>query len=142
MLENTYFMIKPDGVARGLDQEIIKRVETAGLKIVEKKKLEITKELAEDIYSPHKGKPFYNGLLKFITSGPVIATVVQGDNAIQRLRDLMGATDPEEAAPGTIRGDLKEENIRTAEGTIKNLVHGSDSLESAKRESKIFFKGV
>ncbi len=135
-------MIKPDGVARGLDQEIIKRVETAGLKIVEKKKLEITKELAEDIYSPHKGKPFYNGLLKFITSGPVIATVVQGDNAIQRLRDLMGATDPEEAAPGTIRGDLKEENIRTAEGTIKNLVHGSDSLESAKRESKIFFKGV
>jgi len=140
VLENTYFMIKPDGVARGLDQEIIKRVEAAGLKIVEKKKLEVTKELASDLYSPHKDKPFYAGLLKFITSGPVIATVVQGDNAIQAIRTLMGATDPTKAEAGTIRGDLKEENIRTADGTIKNLVHGSDSLESAKRETKIFFK--
>ncbi len=135
-------MIKPDGVARGLDQEIIKRIKSAGFKIVKQKKLPMTKELAEDLYSPHLGKPFYNGLLKFITSGPVIAMVLSKDEAIQKLRDLMGATNPEEAKPGTIRGDLKEENVRTADGTIKNLIHGSDSPESAKREAKVFFKGV
>ena len=132
-------MVKPDGVKRELDQEVFKRVKQAGLKIVQQKKLDLSLDLAQELYSPHLGKPFYQGLLKFITSGPVVVSLVEGDEAISRLRQLMGATDPLKAEPGSMRGDLKEENTRTAEGTIKNIVHGSDSLESAEREAKIFF---
>jgi len=140
VLEKTFFMVKPDGTSRGLEDEIFGRVEKAGLKVVKKKKIKMTADLAADLYAPHVGKSFYAGLMQFITSGPVIGSVVEGEGAIARLRDLMGATNPEEALAGTIRGDLKEKNIRTAAGTIKNLVHGSDSLESAKRETKIFFR--
>ena len=100
----------------------------------------MTPDQAADLYSPHLGKNFYPGLIKFITSGIAVCCVVSGENAIARLRRLMGATNPEAAAPGTIRGDLREENVRTEYGTIKNLVHGSDSRASAKRESGIFFK--
>lgn len=139
MLEKTLLMIKPDGVARGLEDEIISRVAQSGLQIIEKKKLQLTEAMAADHYSVHKGKPFYPGLIKFITSGPVVACMVEGDGAIDKLRELMGATNPLEADQGTIRGDLKEEVIKTPEGTIKNLVHGSDSPESAKRELAIYF---
>jgi len=132
-------MIKPDGVARGLENEIIKRVESAGLEITEKKKLSVDRETAADLYSSHLGKPFYPGLLNFITSAPVVAMVVSGENAILKIRGLMGATDPRQAAHGTIRGDLKEANIFTEDKTMKNIVHGSDSPESAKREINIFF---
>jgi len=133
-------MIKPDGVARGLEDEILKRVEQTGLKVIKKYKHKITQDQAADLYSPHFEKHFYPGLVDFITSGPVICTLVEGENAIGRLRDLMGATDPREAAAGTIRGDLNEEDVTTKAGTIKNLVHGSDGPESAKRERAIFFK--
>ena len=140
MLVKTFFMVKPDGISRGLEKEIFKRVEEAGLKVTQKKRLRVTKDQAADLYSPHFGKKFYPGLLKFITSGEVLCSVVEGENAILRLREIMGATDPREAAPGTIRGDLKEENVLNAEGIIKNLVHGSDSPESAGREIAVFFK--
>jgi len=133
-------MIKPDGVARGLVDEIIKRVEQSGLKVVKKYKHQITNDQAADLYSPHLGKHFYGGLMDFISSGPVVCTLIEGENAIEKLRELMGATDPREAAKGTIRGDLREEIVTTKAGTIKNLVHGSDGPESAKRESAIFFK--
>jgi nucleoside-diphosphate kinase len=141
MLERTLLLIKPDGVARGLEKAIVTRIEKAGLKIVRQEDLNLTTQDAMDLYSPHLGKPFYQGLISFITSGPVIAHIVEGDNAIARIRELMGATDPRNAAAGTIRGDLKEENIFTADGTMKNLVHGSDSPASAEREMKIFFEG-
>jgi len=140
VLERTFFMIKPDGVSRGLEDEIFKRVKKAGLKVLGRKKLRITGDQAADLYSPHLGKKFYPGLLNFITCGEVVCSVVEGENVISRLRDLMGATDPREAGPGTIRGDLREENVLNHEGIIKNLVHGSDSSESAGRELSIFFK--
>ncbi|NQT29214.1 MAG: nucleoside-diphosphate kinase [Candidatus Saganbacteria bacterium] len=133
-------MIKPDGVFRGLDQAVFDRVTQSGLKIIDQKKIALTSEQAEKLYRPHLGKPFYAGLIKFITSGPVIVTIISGNNAIKKLRDLMGATDPRKAVAGTIRGDLAEENVLTADKTIKNIVHGSDSPESAKREMAIFFK--
>jgi nucleoside-diphosphate kinase len=133
-------MVKPDGVARGLEKEIFKRVEKAGLKVLLKKQLLMTREAAADLYAPHHGKKFYPGLVNFITSGPVICSAVQGENAIERVRELMGATDPREADAGTIRGDLREKEVTNSEGTIKNLVHGSDSPASAAREIAIFFK--
>jgi nucleoside-diphosphate kinase len=132
-------MIKPDGVSRGLEDEILKRVSQAGLKVVRKYKHNVTEDQAADLYSPHLGKHFYPGLIDFITSGPVICNLVEGEDTIARLRDLMGATDPRKAETGTIRGDLKEENVLNEKGIIKNLVHGSDSPESAKREIAIFF---
>lgn len=141
MPEKTLLLVKPDGVARGLEDQIFNKVESAGLKIVRRKKMRLTPALAADLYSPHLGKSFYQGLINFITSGEVIPCELAGENAILRTRELMGATDPREAAPGTIRGDLKEANIFTSDGSIKNLVHGSDSPDSAKRELDIFFGG-
>lgn len=134
-------MVKPDGVARGLENDVFKRIEDAGLCVIQKKKIQMTKDVAADLYSPHLGKVFYAGLLKFITSGPVICSVIEGENAIACVRELMGATDPREAKAGTIRGDFREENVLTEDKTIKNIVHGSDSPESAEREISIFFKG-
>lgn len=133
-------MIKPDGVSRGLSDEIIKRVKDNGLRVAKKYQQQMPRETALELYSIHQGKHFYNGLMKFITSGPVVCTIVEGDGAIAKLREIMGATDPREAAAGTIRGDLKEANIFTEDKTIKNLVHGSDSPGSAEREIAIFFK--
>lgn len=133
-------MIKPDGTARRLESEIYSRIKQTGLKVRQKKRLKMTESQAAELYLPHLGKKFYPGLLRFITSGEVVCNLIEGEGAIARLRDLMGATDPIEAAAGTIRGDLKEDNTRNSEGIIKNLVHGSDGPESAEREIGIFFK--
>lgn len=129
----TFAMVKPDGVQKGLVGEIISRFEKKGLKMVALKIMNITPELAEKHYSEHKGKPFFADLVNFITSGPVVAMVLEGENVIPIVRTMMGATDPQDAAPGTIRGDL-------ALTIDENIIHGSDSLESAKREIGLFFK--
>ncbi|MBI5078907.1 nucleoside-diphosphate kinase [Candidatus Saganbacteria bacterium] len=142
MPEKTFFLIKPDGVARRLEEEIFDRVEKGGLKIVLRKKTVLTLEQAGNLYKPHFGKEFYPGLIEFITSGPVIACVVEGEQAVYYLRNLMGDTDPLKAKPGTIRGDLREDEVINNHGSIKNLVHGSDSPDSAEREIAIFFKEI
>lgn len=132
-LERTYIMVKPDGVRRGLTGEVINRIERKGFRIAAMKKMVIAKETAETHYGEHKGKPFFEGLVKFITGGPVVAMVVEGPGAIAEMRRLMGATRPWEAAPGTIRADF-------ATTVDENIIHGSDSPESAAREIEIFFK--
>ena len=128
----TFFMIKPDGVQRNLVGEIISRVEAKGFSITKLKMMTISKELAEQHYGEHKEKPFFNDLVSFITSGPVVAMQVEGENVVLQIRNLMGATNPSESTPGSIRGDLATE-------LDKNVVHGSDSDESAERELELFF---
>ena len=125
-------MVKPDGVQRGLVGEVVGRLERRGLKIVAMKMLWIDRDLAERHYQEHTGKPFFEPLISYITSGPVVAMVVEGDSAIKVVRSMLGKTDPKEASPGTIRGDF-------ALFTGRNVVHGSDSPESAKREISLFF---
>lgn len=139
MPEKTFCMIKPDGVARGLEKEILSRIEKTGLRVEVSRTVALTPAEAADLYQPHAGKKFYPGLVKFITSGPVTVCRVAGDGAIGRLRQLMGDTDPLAAARGTIRGDLREPDVISEDGIIKNLIHGSDSPESAARELAIFF---
>lgn len=131
--ERTFVAIKPDAVKRGLIGRIIKRIENKGYKIVGLKMLQITKELAEKHYAEHVGKPFYNRLITYITSGPVIAMVLQGDNTVVGMRKLMGSTLPTDAEVGTLRADF-------AQTMEFNVVHGSDSVESAKREIDLYFK--
>ncbi len=128
----TFFMIKPDGVQRNLVGEIISRVEAKGFSITKIKMMTISKELAEQHYGEHKDKPFFSDLVSFITSGPVVAMQVEGENVVLQIRNLMGATNPSESTPGSIRGDLATE-------LDKNVVHGSDSDESAERELSLFF---
>ena len=128
----TFFMIKPDGVQRNLVGEIISRVEAKGFSITKIKMMTVSKELAEQHYGEHKDKPFFNDLVSFITSGPVVAMQVEGENVVLQIRNLMGATNPSESTPGSIRGDLATE-------LDKNVVHGSDSGESAERELSLFF---
>jgi len=130
--QTTYIMIKPDAVARGLVGRIIGRFEDAGLKLERAELGLVTAEQAASNYVEHQGKPFYDGLVSYITSGPVVKMVLLGPNAVSVCRKLMGATNPAEAAPGTIRGDY---------GLVldANIVHGSDSPESAEREIAIFF---
>ena len=128
----TFFMIKPDGVQRNLIGQIISRVEAKGFKITKIKMMTISKELAEEHYGEHKDKPFFNDLVSFITSGPVVAMQVEGEDAVLQIRNIMGATNPNESTPGSIRGDLATE-------LDKNVVHGSDSDESAERELSLFF---
>ena len=128
----TFFMIKPDGVERNLVGEIISRVEAKGFTITKIKMMTISKDLAEQHYGEHKDKPFFNDLVSFITSGPVVAMQVEGENVVLQIRNLMGATNPSESTPGSIRGDLATE-------LDKNVVHGSDSDESAERELTLFF---
>ena len=132
-MEQTYLMVKPDGVQRGLCGEILSRFEKKGLKIVGLKFMMISKEVAENHYGEHKGKKFYDSLIAYITSGPVLAMVWEGENAVAICRNMMGKTNPAESAPGTIRGDF-------GMVTGLNIIHGSDSVESAEREIKIFFK--
>ena len=132
MIEKTFAMVKPDGVQRGLVGKIIRRFEERGLKICAMKMLKIQRELAERHYAEHKGKGFYEPLLSYITSGPVVCMVLEGENAIAAVRAMMGKTNPQDAAPGTIRGDFSQV-------TGRNIVHGSDSSESAKREINLFF---
>ena len=131
-LERTLSIIKPDAVAKGHVDEICKRLEDAGLLISEKKSIHMDDALAEGFYIEHKGKPFFEDLIKFMTSGPIQVQVLEGDNAILNYREVMGSTNPKEATPGTIRADF-------AESIDANAVHGSDSPESAKREIDYFF---
>jgi len=132
MKQRTLVLVKPDGVRRKLVGEVVRRLEQKTLDIVAMNMLTIDKELATEHYAEHTEKPFFGELLEFITSGPVIAMAVEGDDAIAVVRQMMGATDPKKAAQGTIRGDY---GLITTE----NLVHGSDSPESAERELKLFF---
>ena len=131
-MERTFVMIKPDGVQRRLVGKIIERFEQAGLKIVAMKFMGVSRELAEKHYEVHKGKPFYEGLIKYITSGPVVAMVMEGENVIERVRTLVGATDPQKAAPGTIRGDFCQHIGR-------NAIHASDGKETAEKEIALWF---
>ena len=131
-MERTFIMVKPDGVQRGLIGEIISRFERRGLKIVGLRMLQVSQELASQHYAVHQGKPFYAGLIQYITSAPVVAMVVEGTNAIQAVRQTVGATRPHEAAPGTIRADLATEIGR-------NLVHASDGPETAAMEIALWF---
>ncbi|WP_335869719.1 nucleoside-diphosphate kinase [Bacillus sp. 2205SS5-2] len=131
-MEQTFLMVKPDGVQRGLIGEIVSRFEDKGFQLAGAKLMHISKELAEEHYGEHKERPFFGELVEFITSGPVFAMVWQGENVIATARKMMGATNPAEALQGTIRGDY---GITVG----KNIIHGSDSLESAKRELGLFF---
>jgi nucleoside-diphosphate kinase len=131
-MERSFLMVKPDGVSRGLIGEVISRVEERGLRIVAMKMLRMDDKLAKKLYAEHKGKPFFEGLISFITSGPAVAMVVEGKDAVEILRSMIGKTDPKEASPGTIRGDFGIDVGR-------NIVHASDSLESAKKEIDLFF---
>ena len=131
-IERTLVLLKPDAVQRGLCGEIIGRLEKNGLKIAGMKMLKMNEELAKRHYRDHVAKPFFPGLLKFITSGPLIAMVVEGREAVETVRKVMGATDPVKAAPGTIRGDL-------AQDINRNLIHGSSDPYEANREVNVFF---
>lgn len=132
MIEKTYTMIKPDGVRNGHIGEIVNRFERVGLTVERMELGMVTEELAKANYAEHEGKPFYDGLIAYITSGPVVKMVVSGENAVATVRKLMGATNPADAAPGTIRGDL---GLTMDE----NVIHGSDSVASAEREIGVFF---
>lgn len=131
-METTLVLVKPDGVRRGLVGEVTKRLESKTLTLAAVRMLEITKELAEEHYAEHVDKPFFSELVTFISSGPVVAMAVEGEGAISAVRELMGATNPTEATPGTIRGDF-------GLAITENIVHGSDSAASAKRELHLFF---
>lgn len=133
-MEQTFVMVKPDGVQRGLVGEVVSRFERKGLKLVAGKMLQVPRSLAEQHYAEHSARPFYGELVSFITSSPVFAMVWEGPNAIATARTMMGKTNPADAAPGTIRGDL-------AVSVGMNLIHGSDSPESAAREIALWFSG-
>jgi len=130
--QRTLVLVKPDGVKKGLTGEIISRLEKKGLKIAAMRMLQMDKALARKHYAVHDGKPFFAGLVDFITSGPIVAVVVEGDKSVEVVRKLMGETDPVKAAPGTIRGDY---GLDIGE----NLIHGSDSEENARTEIALFF---
>lgn len=132
-VEKTLSIIKPDAVAKGLIGEINRRFEKAGLRIVAAKMLHLTQKQAEDFYGVHRERPFFNGLVSFMSSGPVMVQVLEGDNAVASNREIMGATNPKEAAAGTIRADF-------AESIDHNAVHGSDAADTAKQEIGFFFR--
>ena len=132
-LERTLSIVKPDGVARNLIGDVYHRFERAGLRVVAARMLHLTQRQAEGFYAVHRERPFFRDLCAYMTSGPVMVQVLEGESAVTRHREIMGATDPKKAAPGTIRADFGLE-------TGRNLVHASDSLESAEREIAIFFK--
>ncbi|MHA2620498.1 MAG: nucleoside-diphosphate kinase [bacterium JZ-2024 1] len=132
MVERTLVLVKPDGVRRGLIGEVIARIERKGYRVVALKMLRMDRALAERHYETHSGKPFFESLVTFITSGALVAMVVEGEGALAGIRRIMGATDPQKAEPGTLRGDF-------ATCITENLVHGSDSVESAAREISLFF---
>ena len=134
-MERTFAIIKPDAVGRGLAGDIIKRIEQSGLKIRGMRLIHLSRQQAELFYAVHKERPFYNDLCAYMTSGPVIVMALEGENAITRWREAMGATDPKKAAAGTIRSDFGE-NIE------RNAVHGSDAPETAAQEVPFFFAGV
>src|SRR6186997_2387943 len=131
-IEKTLILVKPDAFARGLTGEIIARFERKGLKIVAARHMTVDEALAKQHYAEHEGKPFFGELVEFITSGPIVAMVLEGEQAIKAARQVIGATNPLEATTGSIRGDFAIE-------VGKNMVHGSDSPESGEREAKLFF---
>ncbi len=131
-MERTLSIIKPDAVAKNVIGKIIDRFESNGLRVAAIKKLKLSKEDAAKFYEVHKERPFFGELVEYMTSGPVVVMVLEGENAVAKNRELMGATDPKEAAPGTIRADF-------AESIEANAVHGSDSLENAQKEIAFFF---
>ena len=135
MSERTLVLVKPDGVARGLVGEVLGRLERRGYTLVAVELRQLTVEVARAHYAEHSGKPFFDGLVTFITSAPLVAAVAEGPGVIEAWRTMMGATDPIKAVPGTIRGDLATE-------MGENVVHGSDSAESAAREIGLFFPGL
>jgi len=132
-MERTLILVKPDAMQRGLAGEILRRLEARGLRIVGLKLLQVDRALAERHYAEHAGKPFYEGLIAYITTCPIVIAVFEGTDAVEAVRTTMGKTNPRDAAPGTIRGDLGLEVGR-------NLIHGSDSLASAAREIDLFFQ--
>ena len=131
-LERTLSIVKPDGVSRNLIGEVYRRLESAGLSIIAARMLQLSEREAQGFYAVHRERPFFKDLVRYMTSGPVIVQVLQGENAIARNREIMGATDPKKAAPGTIRADL-------ALSIEQNVVHGSDAPETAEREIAYFF---
>jgi len=131
-MERTLILVKPDAFARGLSGEIIARFERKGLRLAALRQMQMESSLAEQHYAEHEGKPFYGELVDFITSGPLLAMVLEGQRAVEAARQVIGATDPVQAAPGSIRGDFAIE-------VGQNMVHGSDSPESAAREVALFF---
>ena len=131
-MDRTLILVKPDAFARNLTGEIIARFERKGLRIAALKHMTATEDLAKQHYAEHEGKPFFGELVEFITSGPLVAMVLEGQDAVRAARQVIGATNPIEAAPGSIRGDFALE-------VGKNMVHGSDSDESAQREANLFF---
>lgn len=132
-LERTLSIVKPDGVTRNLIGEVVRRLERAGLRVVGSRMLRLTQAQAEGFYAVHRERPFFNDLVRYMTSGPVVVQVLEGENAVAKNREVMGATDPKKAAPGTIRADL-------AESIEANTVHGSDSAENAAVEIAYFFQ--
>ncbi|MEZ5530801.1 MAG: nucleoside-diphosphate kinase [Steroidobacteraceae bacterium] len=132
-LERTLSIVKPDGVTRNLIGEVIRRLEKSGLRVVGSRMLRLTTAQAEGFYAVHRERPFFRDLVTYMTSGPVVVQVLEGENAVAKNREVMGATDPKKAAPGTIRADL-------AESIEANTVHGSDSVDNAKVEIAYFFK--
>jgi nucleoside-diphosphate kinase len=131
-VERTLSIVKPDGVEKNLIGEVYRRFEQAGLRIVAARMMHLTRAPAEGFYAVHRERPFFNDLCTYMTSGPVVVQVLEGDNAVARNREIMGATDPKKADPGTIRADL-------AKSIEENVVHGSDSAENAAREIAYFF---
>jgi len=134
-VERTLSIIKPDATRRNLSGKITARLEEAGLRVVAQKRLRLTREQAERFYEVHAARPFFDGLCAFMTGGPVVVQVLEGENAVARNREIMGATNPANAAPGTIRKDF-------AESIEANSVHGSDSAETAEREIAFFFAAI
>ncbi|EAJ0335987.1 nucleoside-diphosphate kinase [Campylobacter lari] len=131
-MEKTLSIIKPDAVKKGVIGQILTRFENNGLRIAATKKIQLSEKEAQEFYAVHKDRPFFKDLVKFMISGPVVVSVLEGENAVLKNRELMGATNPKEAAPGTIRADF-------ADSIDANAVHGSDSLENAKIEIEFFF---
>jgi len=136
LVERSLVLVKPDGVKRALTGTIIERIERKGIRVVAMDLRTLPRELVEEHYAEHQGKPFFEPLVSFMLSGPVVAMVIEGHRCIEAFRTLSGATDPVKAAPGTIRGDLATDVGTTV---VQNLVHGSDSPASAEREIKLFF---
>ena len=132
-LERTLSIVKPDGVARNLIGEVLRRFEKAGLTVIAARMVHLSQREAEGFYAVHAARPFFKDLVKYMTSGPVLVQVLEGEGAVAKNRDIMGATDPKKAAPGTIRADL-------AESIEANTVHGSDSAENAAKEIAYFFR--
>lgn len=133
MIELTFSMIKPDAVERGLTGQVIARLEAKELKVVAMRIIKIDNKRAKKLYEVHKGKPFYDGLIEYAMSGPVVTMILEGEDAVRRLRQVIGATDPSKAEPGTVRRDF-------GITVLKNVIHASDSPENAEREMRIFFK--